>query len=169
MIVAILMIVTILMLVTISIVTFDMELELLTRMNGLTVDMMPEIDRFYITLQFELAKAMSPCIIWIPNIHDLDVNESVTYPSSSSWPIRIRRRSGGIFTDRKDCSQFDQAVSDIASSARTEESLDMMQKGSWSILDQRFLYEKYESEFEEGEEKEPLTLGGFIQMHSLGS
>ncbi|MCD9642842.1 hypothetical protein HAX54_029876 [Datura stramonium] len=42
----------------------DMELELLTRMNGLTVDMMPEIDRFYITLQFELAKAMSPCIIW---------------------------------------------------------------------------------------------------------
>ncbi|KAF3672671.1 ribosomal protein S7 [Capsicum annuum] len=54
----------------------DTELELLTRMNGLTVDMIPEIDRFYITLQFELAKAMSPCIIWIPNIHDLDVNES---------------------------------------------------------------------------------------------
>ena len=54
----------------------DTELELLTRMNGLTMDMMPEIDRFYITLQFELAKAMSPCIIWIPNIHDLDVNES---------------------------------------------------------------------------------------------
>nr|AQU64636.1 Ycf2 [Camptotheca acuminata]AQU64637.1 Ycf2 [Camptotheca acuminata]ARJ37131.1 ycf2 [Camptotheca acuminata]ARJ37132.1 ycf2 [Camptotheca acuminata]ATN40478.1 Ycf2 [Camptotheca acuminata] len=48
----------------------DTELELLT------MDMMPEIDRFYITLQFELAKAMSPCIIWIPNIHDLDVNES---------------------------------------------------------------------------------------------
>ncbi|TMW96108.1 hypothetical protein EJD97_007915 [Solanum chilense] len=36
---------------------------------------MPRIDRFFITLQFELAKAMSPCIIWIPNIHDLDVNE----------------------------------------------------------------------------------------------
>ncbi|KAF3669724.1 Protein Ycf2 [Capsicum annuum] len=54
----------------------DTELELLTRMNGLTVDMMPKIDRFYITLQFELAKAMSPCIIWILNIHDLDVNES---------------------------------------------------------------------------------------------
>ncbi|KAG5585864.1 hypothetical protein H5410_046298 [Solanum commersonii] len=54
----------------------DMELELLTRMNWLTVDMMSEIDRFYITFQFELAKAMSPCIIWIPNIHDLDVNES---------------------------------------------------------------------------------------------
>jgi len=26
--------------------------------------------------QFELAKAMSPCIIWIPNTQDLDVNES---------------------------------------------------------------------------------------------
>nr|QBC71247.1 hypothetical protein RF2 [Alluaudia procera]QBC71248.1 hypothetical protein RF2 [Alluaudia procera] len=56
----------------------DTELELLTMMNALTMDMdmMPEIDPFYITLQFELAKAMSPCIIWIPNIHDLDVNES---------------------------------------------------------------------------------------------
>ncbi|KAK4708687.1 hypothetical protein R3W88_029612 [Solanum pinnatisectum] len=75
MIVAILMIVTILMLVTISIVTL-IRSGTLTRMNGLAVDMMPEIDRFYITLQFELAKAMSPCIIWIPNIHDADVNES---------------------------------------------------------------------------------------------
>nr|YP_010581033.1 hypothetical protein RF2 [Sarracenia alata]YP_010581047.1 hypothetical protein RF2 [Sarracenia alata]UZT27352.1 hypothetical protein RF2 [Sarracenia alata]UZT27363.1 hypothetical protein RF2 [Sarracenia alata] len=54
----------------------DTELELLTMMNALTMDMMSGIDRFYITLQFELAKAMSPCIIWIPNIHDLDVNES---------------------------------------------------------------------------------------------
>ncbi|GFP97466.1 protein ycf2 [Phtheirospermum japonicum] len=45
-------------------------------MNALTMDMMSEIDIFNITLQFELAKAMSPCIIWIPNIHDLDVNES---------------------------------------------------------------------------------------------
>ncbi|PHU12032.1 hypothetical protein BC332_18962 [Capsicum chinense] len=54
----------------------DTVLELLTKMNGLTVDMILEIDQFYITLQFELAKAMSPCIIWIPNIHDLDVNES---------------------------------------------------------------------------------------------
>ena len=37
-------------------------------MNALTMDMLPEIDRSYITLQFELARAMSPCIIWIPNI-----------------------------------------------------------------------------------------------------
>ncbi|MBA0870113.1 hypothetical protein Goshw_007969, partial [Gossypium schwendimanii] len=35
----------------------DMELELLTMMNALTMDMMSKIDRFYITLQFELAKA----------------------------------------------------------------------------------------------------------------
>nr|YP_010282652.1 hypothetical chloroplast RF21 [Elatostema stewardii]YP_010282671.1 hypothetical chloroplast RF21 [Elatostema stewardii]UHM25403.1 hypothetical chloroplast RF21 [Elatostema stewardii]UHM25422.1 hypothetical chloroplast RF21 [Elatostema stewardii] len=58
----------------------DTKLELLTMRNALTMDMgrMPKkkIERFYITLQFELAKAMSPCIIWIPNIHDLDVNES---------------------------------------------------------------------------------------------
>nr|UDF85056.1 Ycf2 [Sophora prostrata] len=54
----------------------DTELELLTMINALTMDMMPKIDRFDIPLQFELAKAMSPCIIWIPNIHDLDVNES---------------------------------------------------------------------------------------------
>ncbi|KAL2938585.1 Protein Ycf2 [Bienertia sinuspersici] len=38
----------------------DTELELLTRMNALTIDMMPEIDQFSITFQFELAKAMSP-------------------------------------------------------------------------------------------------------------
>ncbi|KAL8248100.1 hypothetical protein R6Q59_009316 [Mikania micrantha] len=51
----------------------DIELELLTSMNALTMNMMPEDeDRLYITLQFELAKAMSHCIIWIPNIHDLE-------------------------------------------------------------------------------------------------
>ncbi|CAL1407339.1 unnamed protein product [Linum trigynum] len=32
----------------------------------------------------------------------------------------------------------------------------MMKNGSCSILDQRFLYEKYESEFEEGEEEGAL-------------
>nr|AEX93952.1 hypothetical chloroplast RF21 [Allium fistulosum] len=54
----------------------DLDTELLTMMNVLTMYMTPKIDRFDITLQFELAKAMSPCIIWIPNIHDLYVNES---------------------------------------------------------------------------------------------
>ncbi|KAK8947867.1 Protein ycf2 [Platanthera guangdongensis] len=42
----------------------------------LTMCMTTKIDQFDITLQFELAKAMSLCIIWIPNIHDLHVNES---------------------------------------------------------------------------------------------
>nr|YP_009651978.1 hypothetical chloroplast RF21 [Chimonanthus nitens]YP_009651995.1 hypothetical chloroplast RF21 [Chimonanthus nitens]YP_010481904.1 hypothetical chloroplast RF21 [Chimonanthus salicifolius]YP_010481921.1 hypothetical chloroplast RF21 [Chimonanthus salicifolius]YP_010481988.1 hypothetical chloroplast RF21 [Chimonanthus zhejiangensis]YP_010482005.1 hypothetical chloroplast RF21 [Chimonanthus zhejiangensis]UDY67956.1 hypothetical chloroplast RF21 [Chimonanthus grammatus]QCY72707.1 hypothetic len=54
----------------------DLDTELLTMTNVLTMYMTPKIDRFDITLQFELAKAMSPCIIWIPNIHDLYVNES---------------------------------------------------------------------------------------------
>nr|YP_010234796.1 hypothetical protein RF2 [Paphiopedilum parishii]YP_010234810.1 hypothetical protein RF2 [Paphiopedilum parishii]QTC05782.1 hypothetical protein RF2 [Paphiopedilum parishii]QTC05796.1 hypothetical protein RF2 [Paphiopedilum parishii]WAN78092.1 Ycf2 [Paphiopedilum parishii]WAN78103.1 hypothetical protein RF2 [Paphiopedilum parishii]WCR50005.1 Ycf2 [Paphiopedilum parishii] len=54
----------------------DIDMELLTMTNVLTMSMTPKIDRFEITLQFELAKAMSPCIIWIPNIHDLHVNES---------------------------------------------------------------------------------------------
>jgi hypothetical protein len=37
-----------------------------------------KIDRFDINLQFELTKAISPrspCIIWIPNIHDLHVRK----------------------------------------------------------------------------------------------
>nr|YP_010964732.1 hypothetical chloroplast RF21 [Hedysarum longigynophorum]WNM89387.1 hypothetical chloroplast RF21 [Hedysarum longigynophorum] len=54
----------------------DKELKFLAMKGVLPRDIMPEIDRFFITLQFELAKAMSPCIIWIPNIHDLDMNES---------------------------------------------------------------------------------------------
>nr|YP_009968437.1 Ycf2 protein [Galega officinalis]QMX77641.1 Ycf2 protein [Galega officinalis] len=55
---------------------FGRQLKFLSMEDPVTKDMMPEIDRFFLTLQFELAKAMSPCIIWIPNIHDLDVNES---------------------------------------------------------------------------------------------
>nr|YP_010724397.1 Ycf2 protein [Nivenia stokoei]YP_010724415.1 Ycf2 protein [Nivenia stokoei]WDW31524.1 Ycf2 protein [Nivenia stokoei]WDW31542.1 Ycf2 protein [Nivenia stokoei] len=54
----------------------DLDTELLTMTNVLTMYMTPKVDRFDIALQFELAKAMSPCIIWIPNIHDLHVNES---------------------------------------------------------------------------------------------
>ncbi|MCD7472100.1 hypothetical protein HAX54_013039 [Datura stramonium] len=46
--------------------------------------------------------------------------------------------------------------SDIASSAQTEESIDMMQKGSWSILDKRFLYENMNRSLK-GRRKEPLT------------
>ncbi|KAG9455505.1 hypothetical protein H6P81_000013 [Aristolochia fimbriata] len=56
----------------------DLDTELLTMTNALTMYMTPkkEMDQFDITLQLELAKAMSPCIMWIPNIHDLYVNES---------------------------------------------------------------------------------------------
>nr|YP_010042447.1 Ycf2 [Sphaerophysa salsula]QPB69677.1 Ycf2 [Sphaerophysa salsula] len=54
----------------------DRKLKFLTIKDVLPRDLIPEIDRFLITLQFELAKAMSPCIIWIPNIHDLNMNES---------------------------------------------------------------------------------------------
>jgi hypothetical protein len=60
----------------------DIDTELLTMTNELTTTneltmyMARKIDPFDITFQFEFAKAMSPCIIWIPNIHDLYVNES---------------------------------------------------------------------------------------------
>ncbi|KAL6584139.1 hypothetical protein OROMI_003428 [Orobanche minor] len=48
----------------------DTELELITK------DLMcEELDLFDITFQLSVAKAMSPCIIWIPNIHDMTVNE----------------------------------------------------------------------------------------------
>nr|YP_010964345.1 hypothetical chloroplast RF21 [Astragalus tumbatsica]WNM88923.1 hypothetical chloroplast RF21 [Astragalus tumbatsica] len=54
----------------------DRKLKFITMEDVLPRDLIPDIDRFLITLQFELAKAMSPCIIWIPNIHDLNMNES---------------------------------------------------------------------------------------------
>nr|QXO02874.1 Ycf2 [Cheirostylis montana]QXO02886.1 Ycf2 [Cheirostylis montana] len=54
----------------------DIDTKLLTMYMTYMTSMMPKRDQFHIaiTLQFELAKAMSPCIIWIPNIHDLHVN-----------------------------------------------------------------------------------------------
>ncbi|MCE5167299.1 Protein Ycf2, partial [Datura stramonium] len=45
----------------------------------------------------------------------------------------------------KDCSQFDNDRVTLLLRPKPRNPLDMMQKGSWSILDQRFLYEKYES------------------------
>lgn len=48
----------------------DKVLELLTVTNTLTMDMMPEIDQFYITFQFELAKAMSHGIKTITYIRE---------------------------------------------------------------------------------------------------
>jgi hypothetical protein len=57
---------------------YDGELEFLSMKHPVPRGMMtePEIGRFYLTLQFKLAKAMSPCIIWIPNIHDWGRGES---------------------------------------------------------------------------------------------
>ncbi|MCD9559843.1 Protein Ycf2, partial [Datura stramonium] len=52
---------------------------------------------------------------------------------------------------KKDCSQFDNDRVTLLLWPEPRNPLDIMQKGSWSIFDQRFLYEKYESEFEEGE------------------
>nr|QXV93522.1 hypothetical protein RF2 [Rubroshorea leprosula]QXV93523.1 hypothetical protein RF2 [Rubroshorea leprosula] len=46
---------------------YEVEPELLMNM-----DSMADLDRFYLSLQFEFAKALYPCIIWIPNIHNLD-------------------------------------------------------------------------------------------------
>lgn len=54
----------------------DCELDLLTYMNKDMI--LPDTDSclfFYLTLHCEVAKEMSPCIIWIPNIHDLNMEE----------------------------------------------------------------------------------------------
>nr|YP_009689001.1 Ycf2 [Paris japonica]YP_009689018.1 Ycf2 [Paris japonica]QEL51632.1 Ycf2 [Paris japonica]QEL51649.1 Ycf2 [Paris japonica] len=57
----------------------------------------------------------------------------------------------GSSRTEKDCSQFDNNRVTLLLRSEPRNQLDMMQNGSCSIVDQRFLYEKYESEFEEGE------------------
>ncbi|PHT66221.1 hypothetical protein T459_30646 [Capsicum annuum] len=54
----------------------------------------------------------------------------------------------GSSRTEKDYSQFDNNRVTLLLRPKPRNPLDMMQKGSWSILDQRFLYE---TEFEEGE------------------
>nr|QAX91661.1 Ycf2 [Diapensia purpurea] len=49
----------------------DREVELMVTMNWLTQTLMLEMVQSYIIFQLELANAMSPCIIWMPNIHDV--------------------------------------------------------------------------------------------------
>jgi hypothetical protein len=56
----------------------------------------------------------------------------------------------------KDCSQFDNDRVTLLLRPEPKSPLDMMQNGSCCILDQIFLYEKYESEFEKGEGEEVL-------------
>ncbi|KAL5734276.1 hypothetical protein ACOSP7_032137 [Xanthoceras sorbifolium] len=57
----------------------------------------------------------------------------------------------GSSRTEKDCSRFDNDRVTLLLRPETRNPLDMMQNGSCSIVDRRFLYEKYESEFEEGE------------------
>nr|YP_010154279.1 hypothetical protein RF2 [Corydalis saxicola]YP_010154306.1 hypothetical protein RF2 [Corydalis saxicola]QQW52112.1 hypothetical protein RF2 [Corydalis saxicola]QQW52139.1 hypothetical protein RF2 [Corydalis saxicola] len=55
----------------------DLDIDDIELLNELTTDRdRLLLDRFSIPLTFELAKAMSPCILWIPNIHDLSVRAS---------------------------------------------------------------------------------------------
>ncbi|KAH7554428.1 hypothetical protein JRO89_XS12G0205700 [Xanthoceras sorbifolium] len=57
----------------------------------------------------------------------------------------------GSSRTEKDCSRFDKDRVTLLLRPETRNPLDMMRNGSCSIVDQRFIYEKYESEFEEGE------------------
>ncbi|KAK6117784.1 hypothetical protein DH2020_048471 [Rehmannia glutinosa] len=57
----------------------------------------------------------------------------------------------GSSRTEKDCSPFENDRVTLLLRPEPRNPLDMMQNGSCSIFDQRFLYEKYESEFEEGE------------------
>ncbi|KAK8953149.1 Protein ycf2 [Platanthera guangdongensis] len=56
----------------------------------------------------------------------------------------------GSSRTEKDCSQFDNNRVTLLLRSEPRNQLDMMQNISCSIVDQRFLYKKYESEFEEG-------------------
>ncbi|RYR77718.1 hypothetical protein Ahy_A01g002297 [Arachis hypogaea] len=57
----------------------------------------------------------------------------------------------GSSRTEKGCSQFDNDRVTLLLRSEPRNPLNMIQKGSCFIVDQRFLYEKYESEFEEGE------------------
>nr|YP_010474811.1 hypothetical protein RF2 [Corydalis fargesii]YP_010474824.1 hypothetical protein RF2 [Corydalis fargesii]UVH69098.1 hypothetical protein RF2 [Corydalis fargesii]UVH69111.1 hypothetical protein RF2 [Corydalis fargesii] len=59
----------------------DLDIDDIELLNELTTDreslLLAEFGfRFRIRVPFEFAKAMSPCILWIPNIHDLSVRGS---------------------------------------------------------------------------------------------
>jgi len=89
----------------------DLDTELLTMTNELTMYMTPKIDQFDITFQFEFAKAMSPCIIWIPNIHDLYVNES-------------NYRSLGLLVNYLDCERCSTRNSLVIASTHIPQKVD---------------------------------------------
>lgn len=56
---------------------FDRELDFLSTRDPIRKDTIHkwELKRFFLDFQFKLAEAMSPCIIWIPDIHDLDSSD----------------------------------------------------------------------------------------------
>ncbi|KAK9135168.1 hypothetical protein Syun_014498 [Stephania yunnanensis] len=85
---------------------------------------------------FSLRLALSPSRGILVIVHGLLEVESVLVGSSRT---------------EKDCSQFDNDRVTLLLRSEPRNPLDMMQNGSCSIVDQRFLYEKHESEFEEGE------------------
>ena len=59
---------------------------------------------------------------------------------------------------RTECSPFDNDRVTLLLRSEPRNPLDMMQNGSCSIVDQIFLYSKYESELEEGEGEGTLDL-----------
>jgi len=63
--------------------------------------------------------------------------------------LKVEGALVGSSRTEKDCSQNDRVTLFLRPELRNP--LDMMQNGSCSILDHRFLYEKYESELKEGE------------------
>ncbi|PWA83994.1 Amidase [Artemisia annua] len=75
------------------------------------------------------------------------VDDMAFGPTAYSGTVRRRFSSAGAM------AQAQNAKDRVTLLLRPEprDPLDMMQNGSCSILDQRFLYEKDESEFEEGE------------------
>nr|YP_010475870.1 hypothetical protein RF2 [Corydalis pseudoadoxa]YP_010475898.1 hypothetical protein RF2 [Corydalis pseudoadoxa]UVH70157.1 hypothetical protein RF2 [Corydalis pseudoadoxa]UVH70185.1 hypothetical protein RF2 [Corydalis pseudoadoxa] len=57
----------------------DLDIDDIELLNELITDkprLVLEIEQFSILLPFQVAKAMSPCILWIPNIHDMSVRGS---------------------------------------------------------------------------------------------
>ncbi|CAI8619068.1 unnamed protein product [Vicia faba] len=199
----------------------DRQLKFLSMEDMISSDLM-EIYRFYLMLQFELAKEKSHCIIWIPNIHDLDWNElndlslSILMNSLSSdsekegdsylykwyfklgtsmkkltillyllscyagsvaqdlWSLPNLTKNDGITSYRlvendydlvhglleiegallepsQTGSRFDNDGMALLLRSEPRNPLNMIQNGSSSIVDHKFLYEKYESGFKEEE------------------
>nr|YP_009435799.1 hypothetical chloroplast RF2 [Monopsis alba]YP_009435822.1 hypothetical chloroplast RF2 [Monopsis alba]ATG25800.1 hypothetical chloroplast RF2 [Monopsis alba]ATG25825.1 hypothetical chloroplast RF2 [Monopsis alba] len=82
----------------------NVELEELSMMDGVVVEMdtVYDVAKFFISLQFELTKAMAPCIIWIPNIHELDFRDS----GSFSLDLLVKLFSWDCERSSNNCERF---------------------------------------------------------------